>query len=235
VARGTKTRFTFSPEGEYLPRWSPDGRDIAFVGVNENWMMKAADGIGPVRDMGEGRSLSFAPDGKAIVLTRIGKDTKTLNDLWYVPLDGQGQPRPLLRTPAIERVPAVSPDGRYLAYVSNEPGRFEVYLTRFPSGEGKWQVSVDGGQNVHWNPKGKELFFTNEDALYCVDVQIEPELMVGTPRKLFDGDKIGIPIWRDYDVAQDGQRLLVIENERQRQSIPSIVVVENWFEEFRKR
>ena len=235
VARGTKTRFTFNPEDEFQPRWSPDGRDIAYTVVNTNWMLKAADGVGQPRDMGEGGSPSFTPDGKAVVLVRFGKESKTQSDLWYLPLDGKGDPKPFLKTPAHERSPVVSPDGHYLAYISNESGRDEIYLTRFPSAEGKWQVTVEGGRNVAWNPKGKELFYVNANSLYCVDVQADAGLVLGTPKKMFDGDKIGIPLWRGYDVAPDGQRVLVIASENQKQTTPSIIVVENWFEEFRKR
>jgi serine/threonine-protein kinase len=170
-----------------------------------------------------------------VVLVRHGKDTKTQRDLWYFPLDGKGEPKAFLQTPADERSPAISPDGRYIAYVSNESGHDEVYLTRFPTAEGKWQISIDGGQYARWNPNGRELFYTNADALYCVEIQTEPDLVLGTPKKLFHGDKTGIHLWRGYEIAPDGQRLLVIESEGQKQSAPSIVVVENWFEEFRKR
>src|SRR5262249_45190649 len=149
-------------------------------------------------------------------------------------LDGKDQPKPFLKTPASERGPALSPDGRYLAYVSNE-GRDEIYLTRFPSAEGKWQVTVDGGKNAVWGNKGKELFFVKMNSLYSVDVQTDPALVLGTPKKLFDGDKVAIPIWRGYDIAPDGQRILVISSQNQKQITPSIIVVENWFEEFRKR
>jgi len=235
VARGTKTRFTFSPDDEIGPRWSPDGRDIAFNILGWRWAIKPADGVGPTREMGEGGGVHYTPDGKGVVLVRPGKETKTQRDLWYVPLDGESEPKILLRTPADERNPALSPDGRYLAYASDESGHDEVYLTRFPSGEGKWQVSVDGGRGPRWNPNGRELFFASTNALFFADVQTEPDLVLGTPKKLFDGDRIGIHVWRGYDVAGDGERLVVVQSENQNQTTPTITVVENWFTEFKDR
>ena len=235
VSRGTKTRFTFSPRDEAGPRWTPDGLNVGYSVRGEGWAIKPADGVGPQRDMGEGVPGCFTPDGSAVVLVRMGDETQTKRDLWYIPLDGAGENRLLVGTAANETRPALSPDGRYLAYLSDESGNDEVYLTRFPGGEGKWQVSVDGGYNPRWSRNGTELLFTQSGSLMSTEVQTEPSLVLGKPTKLFDGEKSGIHLWRGYDAAPEGDRLIVIYTEGQTQSMPNITVVENWFAEFKDR
>jgi hypothetical protein len=113
-------------------------------------------------------------------------------------------------------VPRVSPDGRYVAYQSDASGRWEVYLMPFPRGEGRWQVSVAGGQHPRWNPRGGELFFDSGDALMVADVTLASEARVGTPRRLFSADAVGtafgVPgkIECFYAVAPDGRRFAIV-------------------------
>ena len=120
------------------------------------------------------------------------------------------------------------------AYVSNESGRREVYITEFPSGEGKWQVSIDGGSFPRWSSASGEIFFVNDDTVMVVDVETRPKLVLGRPRELFKGRPNGIqlaPACR-YDVTPDGQRFVVVLQVGDTERPPGVTVVQNWLSEF---
>ena len=106
-----------------------------------------------------------------------------------------------------ESEPRISPDGNLLAYMSEESGRCQIYLTRFPDGEGKWQASVEGRRYPGWSPHGDELFFLNRTLLMQVDVVTEPSVQLGTPRTLFDAAKVGVDVTGDarFEVSRDAQ------------------------------
>lgn len=234
LARGTKTRLTFSSGDEWGPRWSRSGKDIAYSLENGRLAMKSADGVGQEKDLGEAQSVgSFTLDDQGILVVRNAKET--VRDLWLLPLGSDLDAKPLLQTPAEERNPRLSPDGSLLAYQSDDSGHQEIYLTRFPSGEGKWQVSIDGGAVPVWNPNGQELFFLKENSIFAVDVQGQPSLVLGTPKMLVDGDKQGLMAWRGFDVAADGERFILPRSEDPDQASSGIIVVENWFSEFKNR
>ena len=145
------------------------------------------------------------------------------------------EPFPRFETRFEEWGATFSPDGRWLAYGSDESGRDEVYITRLPGAEGKWQVSVDGGSRPCWNPNGRELFFESRGALLGVEAQTDPSVVLGTPEILFDDDNSGIILWRGYDVASDGERFVVIHREGEEEVTRGITVVENWYAEFKDR
>ena len=139
-------------------------------------------------------------------------------DLWAAETDKPEDAFPLLRTKANEAFPRISPDGKLVAYQSDASGRWEVYVQPFPRGEGRFQVSVGGGRDAVWNPRGGELFFVSGNDLMVVDVSLEPRLRSGTPRRLFAGDAVGLNlattergvIERHYDTAPDGRRFVVV-------------------------
>lgn len=165
IARGTKTRLTFDAAGDRLPVWSPAGDQIAFEAM---WsgagdiFIQAVDGRGVAHPLVTGPLREFAPDwardGKYLIYQVT--DPKTRNDLWYLPLPGERKPVPFLQTPFNEAQPAVSPDGRLVAYQSDEFGREEVFVKPFPTGEGKWQVSTKGG--VHPGMVEETRYSTSE-------------------------------------------------------------------------
>jgi hypothetical protein len=130
-----------------------------------------------------------------------------------------------------------SPDGRWLAYMSNESGRDEVYVQPFSVTGlgGTKQISVDGGTEPVWAPDGRELFYRNGDKMMAVTIVTDPELSVGTPRLLFEKRFLPGPMWarRNYDVSPDGQRFLMIQ--REQDLVPTeIIVILNWFEELKR-
>ncbi|MDA2938615.1 hypothetical protein MYX75_10175, partial [Acidobacteria bacterium AH-259-A15] len=240
VARGTKTRLTFSDGMDTEPAWSPAGDQIVFrSGDNPseyNISVKAADGTGQPQTLVKGITPAFSPDGKFLLYSARSEETGW--DLWYLPWDGDKKPVVFLQTDGWQYWPRVSPDGRYLAYTSDESGRNEVYLKLFPSAEGKWQVSVNGGHWPRWSSSGDRLFYAEGDYLREVEVTTRPSLTLGTPRKLFTRQASGgtSPFgWPDgFDVAANGRFVLVQSAESDKGSKnPGITVVQNWFTEFK--
>jgi serine/threonine-protein kinase len=175
VERGTKTRLTFDEEEERNPYWHPDGNRIYYrVGTGQaaKVMVKAVDGSGGPEEVAAGHFPFITADGRYVVYTRAAGGSW---DLWYHELEGGGEPAPLFESETIEFCPRVSPDGRYVAYTSAESSRNEIHVKKFPSGEGKWQVSTDGGNWPAWSPSGDELFYMSGNDLMVVDVEAAGE------------------------------------------------------------
>ena len=140
----------------------------------------------------------------------------------------------MLRTPFDEAIPRFSPDGRHIAYVSNESGQNEVYVERFPEGGQKVTVSSGGGKGARWSRNGQELFYVEGETLIAVSVSTASSFSVGSTTLLFDHASLkNSPV--PYDVSADGQRFILPEPLGGEAAEPSIRVVLNWFEEFRDR
>ena len=139
----------------------------------------------------------------------------------------------LLETPATESRPEISPDGKWMAYVSGESGEPEIYVRPFPDGEGKWQISNDGGVAARWSPDGRELFYRNENALYSVHVETASGFAAGREQLVFDG-LAGASLDGDYDVV-DANRFVVVEPVSSEKTARSVSVIVNWFDELRRR
>jgi Tol biopolymer transport system component len=211
LARHTLTRFTFQ-HNNMLPVWTPDGKRVIFCVARPgaiDVLSAAADGSGAVQQLATGPQIrnpsSCSPDGK--VLAYVEFDPARKYDIWMLPLEGDRKPRPFLQTPFNETAPEFSPDGRWLAYQSDESGRFEIYVQAFPGPGGKVPVSADGGTRPRWSSKGQELFYRNGGKMMAVGVQAGLSFRAGTPRVLFEG-RYG----NQYDVMPDGQRFITIES-----------------------
>ena len=159
-------------------------------------------------------------------------------DIWYLERGEDGgdwKPRPFLQTRFGERAAKFSPDGRYVAYHSDESGRFEIYVQPFPEGGRKVTVSSNGGTNVRWSPDGSEIFYVEGGTLVAVRVSMsDQDFSVGAAAKLFHHPKLGEWQRTNYDVSPDGRRFLVPQVVGET-AHPAIRVVQNWFEEFRER
>ncbi len=152
-----------------------------------------------------------------------------------LPLEGEREPQPFLQTPFDETAAVFAPNGRWLAYVSNESGRNEIFVQPFPGPGGKWQISTGGGTEPVWSRNGLELFYRNGNQMMAVEIATEPNFSPGTPKMLFEGDfRTGLVSRADYDVTPDGQRFLMVQlGDVLKES--QINVVLNWFEELKQR
>jgi len=129
--------------------------------------------------------------------------------------------------------PQISPDGRQLAYTSDESGRPEVYVQPFPELGEKWLVSVGGGGEPRWSRDGRQLFYRQSDKMMAIDIQAESMVKVRSPRLLFEGVYARSNLWTNYDVAADGQRFVMLKQEDEAQAKQVLRVVLNWTDELK--
>ena len=191
VSRDTLTRLTFGGANS-TPTWSPDGKRIASASnpaagqLNLFW--RAADGSGDAERLVTNDYLnapnSFSPDGQ--LLAFVDNNPETGRDIWVLRMSDR-KVQPFLRTPYEDTAPRFSPDGKWLAYSSNESGRREIYVQPYPGPGGKWQISTDGGQEPVWNPKGGELFYRSGSKIMAVQVDTKSGFAAGKPQMLFEG------------------------------------------------
>jgi Tol biopolymer transport system component len=233
VARGVTSRVTATPANERDPVWSADGRSLAFIARGSEGADLRRKGLragdpetvlvdSPDEDVPE----SWSNDGKTLLFIR-----RTVDDaqsVWALPVEEGGEPVPVLTAFRVDE-PHVSPDGRWIAYVSNESGRDEVYLEAFRREGDRVRVSTDGGGQPKWRGDGKELFFTTPgNRLAAVEVHAAGDrLRVSLPTELFDIQGLEGTGYDDYAPTADGQRFLVkqpIEEGRK----PRLQIVTNW-------
>ena len=175
---------------------------------------------------------SWSPDGGTLAFAKSPRATG-----WDVWLHQPGTtPRPFLDSRFNESAAAFSPDGRWIAYTSDESGRMEIYLQPYPGPRKKVRLSTDGGSEPVWNPVGNELFYRWGDRMMAVELDFEPELRPSTPRLLFAGPYARRPLFwfTNYDVHPDGRRFLMIE-EDQPAAAGEIRVVLGWFTDLEQR
>jgi len=234
VARGTQTRLTRTEAMDHNPLWTPDGKRVIYRHRPRSGpatiLIRNADGSGEPETLVEGGTVSLSPDGKLLVFSR--SDEQTGDDLWLMELGTDTEPVPLVRDASDQLHARISPDLDAIAYTSDESGRDEVYIKRFPSGEGKWQASLDGGRIPRWSPKGGELFWENDGDLMVAEVRVGPEVTFGTPRRLFTWDPSNYLRLGEYDIAADAERLVMIASKDDSESSDPadnmLMLVENW-------
>jgi Tol biopolymer transport system component len=237
-ARGATTRLTFDPALDQTPVWSPDGKQILFAStrrVGFRLYLKNADGSGPdeeVGDLGAGlqaNAWDWSRDGKNVLVSKG-------NELWYLSWP-ERVAKPLLQAKLTVRNAQFSPDGRWMAYASNETGSMEIYVSPFPSVNGKWQVSSVGGQEPRWRQDGKELFYLSaEGKMMAVAVTAGASFEAGSPVALFQTHRrqpVAASDVFSYDVSGDGQRFLIITKVDEANAAPLSVLL-NWASEMEK-
>ncbi|HEV2021970.1 MAG TPA: protein kinase, partial [Terriglobales bacterium] len=240
LKRSVRTRLTFKPTQMSAPVWAPDGSRIAFTAnYGGKWALysKAANGAGEEVLVSEiegatGTASDWSRDGKYLLFDVLANDTR--RDIWFLRSD-QSKGTPLLRTPAQEDQARFSPDGRWIAYVSNESGRDEVYVTPFPNVGPKWQVSSEGGDIPQWSRDGRELFFLRPDntVMAAPIAEKDSSVEVGTVKSLF---KLNSPagIFGAFVVSPDDSRFLATSSAGGESGAPLTLVV-NWMAGLKKQ
>ena len=248
--RGTLARITSDPALDVAPRWSPDGRRIAFASRGTgSWevVLRAPDGTGDATvvatfddDVQRVVPWGWSPDGTKLT---VMVDDATSRDIGTIPSDGSGTWEPLIHTDANEEMPAIAPNGQWIAYVSDETGDLEVYLQRYPDLGDRRLVSVGGDVQPIWSLDGRELLYGRggpPDAMMRVTIDMagdDPSATVGTPELLFDYRYRANRFSQNHALSPDGERLLMIKRSTLSDGdLPAqIILVQNWFQELTER
>ena len=208
---------------------------MVVVKPNLNLFWKPVDGSGDAELLHSSQynlnSYSWSANGKLLAFVQTHPTTG--NDIWVLPLEGAREPELIVGTEATEWGPAFSPDCRWIAYVSDRDGKYQVYVQPYLAMDRVWQISDDFGEEPIWSPNGDELFYRNGDKWMVVSILTETEFAAGTPQLLFEGPYNNVP-GLSYDVAPDGQRFLVLQPEYDDSEIRELHVVLNWFEELKR-
>jgi serine/threonine-protein kinase len=243
--RGPFSRLTFTGQ-DRRPAWSPDGREVAFLRDSLSGITvyaRVTDGSAPERRLARldrpVQEVTWSPDGRWLVL-RTDDGTRGAGDIVGVRTSGDTTPVPLLASGFTEMHPAVSPDGRWLAYTSNESGANEVYVRPFSAGSGgRWQVSNGGGLEPRWSPDGRELYFLDGTRLVAVPVRTSSTAFdTGDPRPLFDASGFSIDIYHtSYEVLPNGRGFIFARpRETGRPAAQAALVqAEDWFADVRAK
>ena len=241
-ARDITTRFTFTDWHDTAPIWSPDASRVVFSSVRESNIAdlyeKGAAGAGNdellLTTSESKRPLDWSRDGRFILFQSGQRAGRPGLDLWVLPTFGDRKPTPFLRTPFNERWARFSPDGTWIAYVSDESSREEVYIQPFPPSGGKWQISTTGGTEPRWRRDGGELFYISDTRagdgkMMAVPIKLTSKPETGAPEELFSVQRaLGTDTANRYAVSDDGQRFLVNSPQVNVTPEQQIVALINW-------
>jgi eukaryotic-like serine/threonine-protein kinase len=251
--RDALTRLTFAGENNSYPTWTPDGQRIVYSsrekgGADNLWWIRA-DGAGDAQRITEGKNpqfqTSWRPDGKVLAFGQANPDTNL--DIMTLPVEGDeksgwkpGEPKPFVNSAFSERDAAFSPNGRWLAYTSNESGTYEVYVRAFPGPGGKWQISTVGGYFPKWSRNSKELFYRTEDSkIMVVTYTVSGDSFRADKPQLWSPGQFtdrGIGVY-NFDLHPDGKRFAVLKAPvtEQDSAVNEVSFIFNFFDEVRRR
>jgi dipeptidyl aminopeptidase/acylaminoacyl peptidase len=253
--RDAMTRLTFGGEVYVNPLWSPDGQFVVFASAGNGIFQTRADGASQPQALVQSKTIqepwSFTPDGKRLAYIEYDR---RLGQLWTVPIEDQGgqlkagKPEQFLKSNFDDEDPAFSPDGRWLAYDSDESGKYEVYVRAFPAPSpnigqgaqgGKWQISNSGGQLPRWSRTGHQLLYQSGDQIMAVRYAVKGDTFVAEKPRVWIA-KLGVGA-RDswiWDLSPDGRRVLVVtpvESSEAPKQEHEIVMLQDFFDELRRR
>ena len=232
---GTPRLLTFADESGFFPIWSPDGRDLIYTNRDDaeaGLARKNIDGIGPARTFVSRVELIFpwtvTSDGATLLATSFGAETTGL-DLFTVSLNEPHEFDLLIDDPGSQAEATLSPDGKWLAYSSNETGVTEIYVRPYPSLAGKWQVSTGYGLGPRWDRDGKRLYYRSSDSMMAVDIEATASSFVaGEPRELFRTPYHDNATNSAYDRSPIDGRFLMIKLHTRSGESDELMVVDNW-------
>ncbi len=246
LGRGTERIFTTDPANDRAPLWTPDGARVVFASGREGPLglfQKPADTPGDAERLvtrgnnaGFVQPTSWTDDGQTLLFWEVGTSA---GDVGVISMEGDPTTDLLVATGSSEAAPAVSPDGGWIAYDSNETGQYEVYVQRFPTLGGKQTISTAGGRQALWSPDGRELFYRAASGMMRVPVETAQTFTAGTPEVLFETQYYFNFSRRTYALAPDGRRFLMVKDaaptdESGTPAQSQIVLVENWHEELKR-
>jgi serine/threonine-protein kinase len=245
LERNAGRQLTFSKTGESAaaPLWTPDGKRLIYASGphGRSLFWRVADGSSAEELLFSGDLIdhsptgmilatSCSPDGRLVIFQR--GDLRHF-DLWVLSLSGEHQASPLMESAFARTHPQISPDGRRLAFTSDESGSAEVYVQPFPAHGEKWLVSAGGGEEPRWSKDGRQLFYRQGNKMIAVEIDSKTTFKVRAPRLLFEGPYARSSFWTNYDVAADGQRFLMVKDEDERRARQVLHVVLNWTDELK--
>jgi serine/threonine-protein kinase len=245
LSRRVLSRLTFDPALDRSPVWTADGARVAFQSTRDgatNVWTHAADGSGPDTQLTSGDTFknpfSITPDGIVVVAEIRAKTGLDLVGAPIGALTKSERGQMLVGGPGDQGAGELSPDGHFLAYTSNETGRFEIYVRPYPNvQDGRWQVSTSGGLRPVWTREGRELVFQDTVGhieVASVDASRAKGFRSSTPRRLAEQPYLMPAIYRSLDVTPDGSRVLAMKVAGAAAEVPQIIVVQNWFEELKR-
>ncbi|MBN2320339.1 MAG: protein kinase [Acidobacteria bacterium] len=242
---GNPSRLTLDENDDNRPVWTPNSQRIIFSSgrvVIGSIYWKSADGTGKAEQVGPMSGIAVSPnsildDGNTLFFEHYAGPAQEMN-ISLLSMEGDSTPKLLLQGEYEEIRPQISPDGRWLAYMSDETGQFEVYIRPFPDIDSglKRQISTDGGTDPLWSPNSKELFYVSpDDEAMVVTIEAEPILRPGKPQKLFSVEQ-----YRGWDIDPDGKRFLILKEftndmATEEELQPRINMIANWFEELKEK
>jgi serine/threonine-protein kinase len=229
LRRGSKTRLSNEGTMDLASCWTPEGDRIIYTSLPPARVIgiRSLDPTAPLDTLASGNMANLSPDGRYLAFDDFSTG---MGRIQLLDMEGGGDPTTLISGPGVYQNPKISPDGGFIAYVSDESGRDEIYLRTFPKGTQPARISLEGGQDVEWSRDGSHIYYNDGSSMFVVDVRRSPRLELSRPVKLFDARQEDYMFNRGFEVSLEGERFILIRRGRTEVSKTSadVVLVEGW-------